>query len=786
MNLKPFQRIPVWVALGVIALVCLVRFYQFDFCERLERMTFDLRTRTALRAPANVATNLGFVFIDEESVKRVWDGSLGYHFGLYWPRQVYGRVVEELAAEGAKAVAFDVLFGELRPDHALVKMADGRFLGSDEFFALQMRRAGNTIIAVTPEVSPPLLFLTNAAAVGDIETDKDSDGILRRVKAFRTYRRWHPAFLQLAEDPDYGVDLHLARIEPGKIVLPRPDLGDIRVPLDASGDFDLADFGGDKLPSGLAHKAKPFTEERVWHMGIVLAARELGLNLSTADVDLPHGRITLHGRGGTERVIPVDSEGYFYIDWCMPEDHPALAEDAIHHLLAQSQRRIEGDTNAIPTRWQGKLVVVGSSGVVGNNLTDRGATPLRSDTLLVSKHWNVANSVITGRFVRRSSLTMDLVLIAVLGLVAAALTWKLRVLTASALVALVWIAYTIVAFALYTRTRYWIPIFLPLSGSLLMTHLCLVTWRVVFEQAERRRLKSIFSTIVSPKIVHELLQVEKLALGGARREVTILFADVRGFTEFTDASQEKVAETVRRQQLTGPSAEACFDAQARETLATINLYLGCVAETVLQQDGTLDKFIGDCVMAFWGAPTPNAKHALACVRAAIDAQRAVYRLNCTREAENRTREAENALRLARGDAPLPPLPVLLLGTGINTGMATVGLMGSEAKAGVRQGNYTVFGREVNLASRLEGLSGRGRIFISQATFEHLQRDDPALATTCLPLPPVSVKGIRTQVCIYEVPWQETAPAQPAAALLEPDSKSELPHDTAGIQLDNSR
>jgi adenylate cyclase len=423
---------------------------------------------------------------------------------------------------------------------------------------------------------------------------------------------------------------------------------------------------------------------------------------------------------------------------------------------------------------------------VGNNLTDRGATPLRSETLLVSKHWNVANSVITGRFVRRSSLTMDLVLIAFLGLVAAALTWKLRVLTASALVALVWIAYTIVAFALYTRTRYWIPIFLPLSGSLLMTHLCLVTWRVVFEQAERRRLKSIFSTIVSPKIVHELLQVEKLALGGARREVTILFADVRGFTEFTDASQEKVAETVRRQQLTGPSAEACFDAQARETLATINLYLGCVAETVLQQDGTLDKFIGDCVMAFWGAPTPNVKHALACVRAAIDAQRAVYRLNCAREAENRKREAENALRLARGDAPLPPLPVLLLGTGINTGMATVGLMGSEAKAGVRQGNYTVFGREVNLASRLEGLSGRGRIFISQATFEHLQRDDPALASTCLPLPPVSVKGIRTQVCIYEVPWQETAPAQPAAALLEPDSKSELPHDTAGIQLDNSR
>ena len=66
-------------------------------------------------------------------------------FGLYWPRQVYGRVVEELSAQGAKAIAFDVLFGELRPDHPPVQMADGSFMESDDFFAAQMRRAGNVI-----------------------------------------------------------------------------------------------------------------------------------------------------------------------------------------------------------------------------------------------------------------------------------------------------------------------------------------------------------------------------------------------------------------------------------------------------------------------------------------------------------------------------------------------------------------------------------------------------------------------------------------------------------------
>jgi class 3 adenylate cyclase len=100
-----------------------------------------------------------------------------------------------------------------------------------------------------------------------------------------------------------------------------------------------------------------------------------------------------------------------------------------------------------------------------------------------------------------------------------------------------------------------------------------------------------------------------------------------------------------------------------------------------------------------------------------------------------------------------PLPLLLLGSGINTGTVTVGLMGSETKSGVRQGNYTVFGREVNLASRLEGLSGRGRIFISETTYEQLRRDDPALAATCVLQPPAKLKGIGEAGKVFEVPWQ---------------------------------
>src|SRR5262249_55448641 len=150
-SLKSIKLVPSLVAFGVILLVSLASCLRLDFFERLERMTFDMRAREALRFSPIVATNLGFVYIDEESVRRVRNGSLGYRFSLYWPRQVYGRVVEELALQGAKTIAFDVIFGELRPVDPPVQMADGSLPDSDEFFAIEMARARNVVIPVTQE-----------------------------------------------------------------------------------------------------------------------------------------------------------------------------------------------------------------------------------------------------------------------------------------------------------------------------------------------------------------------------------------------------------------------------------------------------------------------------------------------------------------------------------------------------------------------------------------------------------------------------------------------------------
>ncbi|HEU5125033.1 MAG TPA: CHASE2 domain-containing protein [Verrucomicrobiae bacterium] len=758
MKLKPAKLAPALIALIVVAFGCLLRIWHLSYFEHLERTTYDFRVRQALRFSPAVSTNLGFVYIDDASIDFVrTNKSLGYNYGLYWPRQVYGRLVEELSAQGARAIGFDVIFGDRRPDHPPAQMADGRLIESDEFFALQLKRAGNVVLADAKDLTPPDLFTTNAFALGDITTDssKDRDGVLRRAQAFHIRREWHPVFQMVEVDPEYGVDLKKARVETNQIVLPRDGAEDIKIPLDDQGHFALADFVGDHLPPGTAPTAAPFTEKRIWHMGIVLAAIQLNLDLDRAKVDLENGQIVLPGPDGIQRILPVDRNGYFYVDWSIPHEDPRLFKESIQKLLQEDRWRLDG-TNTIPNNWAGKIAIIGSS-AIGNDLTDRGATPLDRATLLASEHWNVANSILMNRFVRRTSIPVDLALIAVLGFLVAFITWHLRILIATGLVAAIMAGYFVVAVVIYVQTRYWIPLVLPLFVAGLINYVALLLWRVLVEQAEQRRVRSIFSRIVSPNIVHELLGAEKLSLGGARREVTVLFADVRGFTEFTDTNQERADAFVAEHKLSGAEMEAYYDEQARETLNTVNTYLALVADIVKKHCGTLDKYIGDCVMAFWGAPTPNAAHACDCVHAAIDAQRSLANLNRQRMEENQRREIENTARISAGLPPKLPLPVLTLGSGINTGLVTVGLMGSEDHIS----NYTVFGREVNLASRIESLSGRGRILITGTTYERLLRDDPELAATCVALPPANVKGIRSAVKIYEVPWQTkelTAPA----------------------------
>ncbi len=214
-------------------------------------------------------------------------------------------------------------------------------------------------------------------------------------------------------------------------------------------------------------------------------------------------------------------------------------------------------------------------------------------------------------------------------------------------------------------------------------------------EADRERIRQTFGRVVAPRVRDKLLSEPALLnLAGTRQEITTLFADVRGFTTLT----EKL----------GPD----------EVFGLLNEYLQLAAQAVLAHEGTIDKFLGDAVMAFFNAPDPQPDHPVRAVRAALDMQAALA-------AHRRQFEAR---------------PVLHMGVGITVGEAVVGNVGTAELF-----NYTAIGDAVNLAKRLQENASRGQILLSGAAYARVQD-----SVECRALPPMLVKGRETVEQVYEV------------------------------------
>lgn len=331
--------------------------------------------------------------------------------------------------------------------------------------------------------------------------------------------------------------------------------------------------------------------------------------------------------------------------------------------------------------FKDRVVLIGldvkASPEPGVRQADMFATPFLAHTerLMpgVEVQANILDSVIRGRVVQEVPRPIALLFAAIIGLASA---WGMRAwqpLRSAAVGLALAAGVALIAGILFQYFNIWLPMMFLLLGIGLL-YVSEGGLAFLREQALRRRIKQAFSHYVPPHVVEEMIaHPERLVLGGDRRELTITFADLAGFTTLSEQlSPEQVVQVLNR-------------------------YLTEVTRVVVQNGGTVDKFIGDAIMAFWGAPLDDADHAFHACQAAEEMQAAVARL--------RTEFAQAGR------------PLIYMRIGIHSGIAVVGNMGSETLF-----DYTAVGDDVNLASRLEGVNKiyGTDVLISEATARYLR------------------------------------------------------------------
>ncbi|MBI4588334.1 MAG: CHASE2 domain-containing protein [Candidatus Rokubacteria bacterium] len=346
-----------------------------------------------------------------------------------------------------------------------------------------------------------------------------------------------------------------------------------------------------------------------------------------------------------------------------------------------------------PETFAGKIVLVGATAPA---LHDEFPTPFSGQEKMpgVEIHANVVETLLQGNGLFRVPLSVGAVLALVAALLAALVTSLMRPIRAFLLTLAAGVSYAVLAFGVFVRLSLWMEL-IPVQVALFLGFGTTVVVNFIQEQREKRRLSRFFS----PDVIKEILSTRKeSSLVGSRRRISVLFSDIRGFTSLSEKlSPEEVVEMLRE-------------------------YLTAMTEIVFKYGGTVDKYIGDAIMALYGAPFDQPNHAEQAVRTALEFQDRVKALSDRWEARCGAR--------------------LRNGVGINTGDAVVGTIGS-----LQRLEYTAIGDTVNLASRLEGLTKEflAPIVVSQSTYEEVKH-----LFYSRYLGEVKVRGKETAVKIYAV------------------------------------
>jgi adenylate cyclase len=602
---------------------------------RGEALVYDARARLA----AGLATPdsaIAIVAIDDNSLE-VYADVLGR---WPWPRDVHAALVQYLHAAGARLVVFDVLFPEpdaARPD-------------ADAHFA--------EVLDASELVVLPLTF-TPGSETAAAEWETARGGTAAKARAALRRHAVGPAPTSPGEvAPDERTaaspDMLFAYSEPpvAAFAAGARALGAITMAADADGVVRrerLVFAYQDQLYPSLA----------------LAAARAAAPERFAGAVTYSAGEI----RSGAER-IPLD-RGRFPVRWrgrYLAGGRTTYPAYPAFHVLNSLEQVATGVEPTIPFEaFRGKVVFVGVTAV---GLHEARATPLAPHDPGVIIHATILDNLLRGDYLRRAPAGVQWSAVVVVALAVALPVALLPSVVWGAAAALLVLLLAAVAASIAFASGIWVDLAAPLGGGGLALAGALGAGYLA-EGRDKRRVRELFGRYVSPAYVDRLAEYPgTLRLGGERVPLTVLFSDIRGFTSM---SEQLPAEVVIR---------------------LLNEYLEAMAEVVFRHEGTIDKFIGDAVMAFWGAPVPVPDHARRAAETALDMCAELRTLN------DRWAAAGIEQRLA-------------IGVGIHTGEAIVGNIGSLT----RKLDYTAIGDTVNLASRLEGLNKEydTTILVSAAT-----------------------------------------------------------------------
>ncbi len=666
-GLRYLQRHRVRIGLGLVVLafflVHAAGWQRWRFIERLENIAYDARLLFTM--PRTRADSIVIVDIDEKS--------LAAEGRWPWPRDKMARMVDQLFDRyGVAIVAFDVVFAE--PEEAsglqVLEQLAASGLAEDPVFA-------SAAEALRRELDHDAAFARairgRPVVLGYFFSNADESGRAPQAGALP------PPTFPAGQFAGRDIEFVTAQGYGG-------NLPELQRNAAAAGHFiSLPDEDGvvRRLPMLYEYQG-------AYYEALVIAVVRLALGVDRVEPGFPPGSRAGARYSGLEWLqigsvrVPVDRAVRTLVPYRGPQgSFPYVSAADV----------LEGTVSGVDLK--DRIVLVGTT---AKGLLDLRSTPVAPDFPGVEIHANLIDGILAGRLLENPAYTLgaDVVLLLASGLLMAVLLPALSPLWASLATAALLLAAIGVNLALWRFAG----LVFPLAGGLLaivLLYLLNMTYGFFVESRGKRQLAGRFGQYVPPELVEEMsANPDAFSMDSESRELTVLFSDVRGFTTISESLS--------------PS----------ELSALMNEFLTPMTQVIHHQRGTIDKYMGDAIMAFWGAPLPDPEHARHALQAGLGMLDRIHKLG-------------EEFR-ARG------WPELRIGVGINTGPMRVGNMGSEFRIA-----YTVMGDAVNLGSRLEGLTkGYGvEIIVSETTRaavpEYAYRE----------LDRVRVKGKDDPVTIYE-------------------------------------